>query len=81
MSEEIHEPWAVPEFWCDGATDHYVTSNVMKFTYFSLQKIPGLSGIHRVAILKIAQPIAGLDASRRCMERVIQWNNVERQLH
>ena len=70
-AEEIQEHYAVPEYWCDGSGDHYVTRGVVKFTYFSMQRVPGLSGLQRVAILKIAHPVACLEESHQRLKRAL----------
>lgn len=70
--EEIHEHYAVSEVWCDGTADFYVTGSVLKFTYYSLQKIPGMQGFHRVAVLKVARPISSLEDSTARMRDALR---------
>lgn len=74
--EEIHEHYAVSEVWCDGVADFYVAGSVLKFTYYSLQKIPGMTGFHRVAVLKVARPVSSMEESTTQMRAALRLARV-----
>lgn len=72
-SEEIYEPFAIQEIWADGMADAYVIGNVFKYTLFSFQRVPGMKGLHRVAVLKVARPLASIaDAVKQAQVTINQ---------
>lgn len=58
---------SIQELFAEGADDHYVVGNTFKYTYYSLQHVPGMEGLQRVAILKIARPVSSL---RNAIEKI-----------
>lgn len=58
MSEEISEPFGVPEILFDGVTDIHITEAIFRCTLFSRQRTHGQ--IHRVAVARLAAPISEL---------------------
>lgn len=76
--EEIYEPFAIQEIWADGMADAYVIGGVFKYTLFSFQKVPGMKGLHRVAVLKGARPLASIAEALKQTQMIINQSRLER---
>jgi hypothetical protein len=85
--EEVYEPFSIPEVYADGMGDAYVIGNVFKYVLFSYQRVPGMKGLHRVAVLKVARPVASIaDAVRQAQitigqTRLVRVDEKEVALH
>lgn len=76
--EGIYEPFAITEVWADGMGDAYLIGNVFKYTLFSYQRVPGMTGLHRVAVLKVARPMASIADAVRQAKMIIDQPRFER---
>lgn len=60
--DTLVEPFAVPEFFVDGFSDHVITSSgVMTCAGYRLQKLPGSSEQQRVAVIRLVFPSCNLN--------------------
>jgi hypothetical protein len=59
-SMDMIEMYGVQEIHADGADSHFIIGSTFKFTYFTLQKVPGMVGLQRVAVLKVAMPLGAM---------------------
>ena len=60
--QKLVEPFAVPEIFVDGFTDHIIRNGVMTCAGYRLQEPAGEDGqLQRVAVIRLVMPAANLN--------------------
>lgn len=77
MRDEVIEPFAVSEFFCDGLANFTVTNGIFRVTFYSLQVIPPARDPVKVAVARLAMPAEAVpSAAKSACSTVLRHNIV-----